>query len=86
MSKKGGLSHKIYTETRGMKVSSGQRVKCGTILTRQGNHWKPGVNVQGLMHLAAACDGEVFFTKKRIRKTNKVDTFVNIRPVVAKNA
>jgi ribosomal protein L27 len=86
MSKKGGLSHKIYTDTRGVKVSAGQKVKCGAVLTRQGDRWKPGVNVQGLMHLTAACDGEVFFTKKRIRKTGKVDTFVNIRPVVAKNA
>jgi ribosomal protein L27 len=86
MSKKGGLSHKIYAETRGIKVGSGQKVKCGTILTRQGNHWKPGVNVQGLMHLTAVCDGEVFFTKKRIRKTGKVDTFINIRPGTAKNA
>jgi ribosomal protein L27 len=86
MSKKGGLSHKIYVDTRGVKVSDGQKVKCGTVLTRQGDRWKPGINVQGLMHLTAACNGEVFFTKKRIRKTGKVDTFVNIRPVVAQNA
>jgi ribosomal protein L27 len=86
MSKKGGLSHKIYADTRGVKVSEGQKVKCGKMLTRQGDHWKPGLNVQGLMHLTAVCDGEVFFTKRRIRKTGKVDTFVNIRPVVAKNA
>jgi len=86
MSRKGGKSHKIYQETRGVKVSSGEQVTCGKILTRQGDHWKPGINVLGLMHLTAACDGEVFFTKKRIRKTGKVDTFVNIRPVVAKTA
>lgn len=86
MSKKGGLSHKIYADTRGVKVSAGQKVKCGAVLTRQGDRWKPGLNVQGLMHLAAACDGEVFFTKKRVRKTGKVDTFVNIRPTVAQKA
>jgi ribosomal protein L27 len=70
----------MYAETCGVKVSGGQKVKSGTVLTRQGDRWKPGVNVLGRMHLTAACAGEVYFTKKRIRKTGKVDTFLNIRP------
>ncbi|MBF0619459.1 MAG: 50S ribosomal protein L27 [Candidatus Omnitrophica bacterium] len=78
----GGLSHKIYCETRGIKVGGGQPVKEGAMLTRQGDHWKPGVNVRGRMHLSAACAGTVYFTKKRIRKTGKVDTFVNVRAAV----
>ena len=82
----GGLSHKIYRETRGVKVSSGQKVKSGTVLTRQGDKWKPGVNVLGLMHLSSACEGEVYFTKRRIRKTGKVDTFINVRAAAAKSA
>ncbi len=86
MSKKGGTSHKIYKETRGIKVSSGQAVKSGAVLTREGGQWKPGINVLGRMHLSAACEGEIFFTKKRIRKTGKVDTFINVRAVAAKNA
>ncbi|MBF0570174.1 MAG: 50S ribosomal protein L27 [Candidatus Omnitrophica bacterium] len=69
----------MYAETCGVKVSGGQRVKSGTVLTRQGDKWKPGVNVIGRMHLTAACSGEVYFTKKRIRKTGKVDTFLNVR-------
>ncbi len=81
--KVGGLSHKIYAETRGMKVSGGQKVKEGTMLTRQGDKWKPGVNVRGQMHLSAAVAGEVYFTRKRIRKTGKVDTFINIRAAEA---
>lgn len=79
----GGKSHIMYSETCGMKVTGGQKVKSGTMLTRQGDRWKPGVNVLGRMHLTAACAGEVYFTKKRIRKTGKVDTFINIRSEAA---
>ncbi|MEI6438534.1 MAG: 50S ribosomal protein L27 [Candidatus Omnitrophota bacterium] len=79
----GGLSHIMYAETCGVKVSGGQRVKAGTVLTRQGDKWKPGVNVIGRMHLTALVAGTVYFTKKRIRKTGKVDTYLNIRPEAA---
>ena len=75
----GGLSHIMYAETCGVKVSGGQRVKAGTVLTRQGDKWKPGINVIGRMHLTAAVAGEVYFTKKRIKKTRKIDTFLNVR-------
>lgn len=79
MAKVGGLSHKSYRETAGMKVSGGQVVKAGTMLTREGAKWKPGVNVLGTMHLTAGCAGEVYFTKKRNPKNKKVQTTINIR-------
>jgi len=41
----GGISSKYYRETAGIKVSGGQKVKSGTILTRQGTQWKRGLNV-----------------------------------------
>lgn len=82
--KVGGKSHKIYAETCGMKVSGGQRVKAGTVITREGDQWKPGINVLGRMHLTAACAGEVYFTKKRNSKNGRIDTIVNIRKVEEK--
>ncbi len=76
----GGLTTKYYTETKGVKVSGGQKVTCGTMLTRQGDKWKPGINVTGRTHLTAACDGEVYFTKKR-NAGNKTVTYINVRTV-----
>lgn len=75
----GGLTSKYYTETRGMKVSGGQVVKSGSVLTRQGQKWRPGLNVNGAAHLTAACDGEVYFTRKK-NKYNRVITCINIKP------
>lgn len=75
----GGKSHSVYSETCGMKVSGGQKVKSGTVITREGDQWKPGINVIGLMHLTAACAGEVYFTRKRNRKNGRIDTIVNVR-------
>ena len=85
MSRVGGLSKKFYRETRGLKVSGGQFVKAGTVLTRNGNKWKPGDNVAGLMHLTAKCDGEIHFTKKR-GNYRKTVTYIHIRPVAKKKA
>ncbi len=76
----GGMTSKFYRLTHGMKVSGGQWVKAGTLLTRDGDHWKPGKNVIGQMHLNAACDGEVYFTKRR-GSSNKTVTYVHIRPM-----
>ena len=76
----GGLTHKFYRETKGLKTSGGQRVKAGTMLTREGHRWKPGKNVVGQNHLTAAIDGEVYFTKTKNR-FRKVVTVINIRPV-----
>ena len=76
----GGLTKKYYKETKGVKVSGGQTVKCGTMLTRKGDRWKPGINVTGRMHLTAVCDGEVYFTKKK-GNYRRVVTYINIRQV-----
>lgn len=81
MARKGGITSKFYRETRGVKVSGGQVVTAGTVLTREGDRWKPGINVAGRMHLTAACDGEVYFQKKR-GHYKKTVTYVNIRPAV----
>ena len=79
MSRRGGLSSIHYKETRGIKVTGGQLVKSGTVLTHQGDRWKPGTNVLGRILLTAACDGAVYFTKKRGNYRRAV-TFVNIKP------
>ena len=76
----GGLTTKYYKETRGVKVSGGQMVTCGTVLTREGDKWKPGINVTGRTHLTAACDGEVYFTKKK-GNYKKVATYINVRVI-----
>ena len=80
MTKIGGTTKKFYRETHGIKVSGGQKIKAGTVLTREGDQWKPGLNVIGRTKLTAACDGEVYFTKKRGNYKRTV-TYVNIRPV-----
>lgn len=78
----GGISSKFYKETRGIKVSGGQKVTAGTVLTRQGHKWQPGINVIGRTSLTAGCDGEVYFTKKK-NGFFKQATYINIRPVQA---
>ncbi|HBR14086.1 MAG TPA: 50S ribosomal protein L27 [Candidatus Omnitrophica bacterium] len=79
MARKGGITKRFYVETRGVKVSGGQQVKSGTVLTRQGDRWQPGINVIGRTHLTAACDGEVFFTKKK-NNYSRLATYINIKP------
>ena len=74
----GGISSKFYCETAGIKVSGGQKVKSGTVLTRQGDRWKCGLNVIGRSSLTAACDGEVYFTRRK-NGSNKVITLINIK-------
>lgn len=83
MSRRGGLSHKIYKETRGIKVAGGQIVKSGTVITREGDRWQPGINVLGRTLLTAACDGQVYFTKKRGNYKRAV-TVVHVKPLVKK--
>ncbi|HOW35412.1 MAG TPA: 50S ribosomal protein L27 [Candidatus Omnitrophota bacterium] len=83
MTRLGGLTHKHYKETHGIKVAGGQHVKSGTILTREGDRWKPGLNVLGRILLTAACDGEVYFTRK-MGKYKRSITLVNIRPEAQK--
>ena len=83
MARKGGLTKKFYRETRGLKVSGGQFVRSGTMITRKGDKWKAGSHVIGSMHLTAGCDGEVYFTKKR-GKRFKAETYVHIQPAEQK--
>ena len=76
----GGISSKFYVETAGIKVSGGQMVKSGTILTREGNRWQAGLNVNGRSSLTASIEGEVYFTRKK-NGAKKVITYVNIKPI-----
>lgn len=66
-----------------VKVSGGQTVKTGQVLSRGIASYKPGVNVRGDGTLFALCPGKVYFSRK---KTNhgKVRTFINITPQTAK--
>ena len=79
----GGISSKYYRETRGVKVSGGQDVSSGTVLTREGHRWQAGLNVIGRTHLTAGCDGEVYFTRKR-NAYKKVTTYINVKPQAKK--
>ncbi|MFC1594550.1 50S ribosomal protein L27 [Candidatus Omnitrophota bacterium] len=82
MAKRGGISHIHYWETKGLKASGGQLVKKGTILTREGDKWKAGINVRGKTTLCALCDGTVYFTNKRgTYKTKKSIKLINIKEV-----
>ena len=74
----GGITSKYYCETTGIKVSGGQKVKAGTVLTRKGDQWKPGLNVVGRSSLTAKVAGEVYFTRKK-NAYNKIITLVNIK-------
>ena len=75
----GGITSKYYWETGGVKVSGGQKVKAGTVLTRKGDQWKPGLNVIGRSSLTAAVNGEVYFTRRK-SSYNRVITLINIKP------
>ncbi len=79
----GGITSKFYVETRGVKVSGGQVVTAGTILTRQGNKWQAGLNTIGRSSVTATVTGEVYFTKKK-NNNKKVVTYVNIKPTAVK--
>ena len=79
MSRRGGISNKYYKETHGIKVTGGQQVKSGTVLTREGDKWKPGLNVIGRTHLTASCNGEIYFTRRR-GNYKKAITLVNVKP------
>ncbi len=78
----GGITSKFYVETRGIKVSGGQIVKAGTVLTRQGTLWKAGLGTSGRNSVTALIDGEVYFTKKK-NAYKTVVTYVNVKPVTA---
>ena len=80
MAERGGLTHRFYRETKGLKVSDGQFITKGTTLTRQGDRWKPGINVGGKSTLYALCNGNIYFTRKKGRYyTKKTSTFINVK-------
>ena len=74
---------KHYPDTKGLKVAGGQFIKTGTILTREGNKWKPGVNVGGRSTLYALVNGEVYF-RYRKAKAAKRQTIINVKEVKTK--
>ena len=86
MAQRGGMSKINYRETKGLKVASGQHVKKSTMLTREGDKWRAGVNVCGKGgSLNATCDGEVYFSKKKgAYRRKKVYTFINVKPAQKK--
>lgn len=87
MAQRGGLSHIHYKETKGLKVNAGKTVSKGTILTRQGNKWKAGLNVAGRATLYADIDGKVYFTKKKgSYQKKKLYTFINVAPLKSTKA
>ena len=61
------------------KVSGGQPVKTGQILSRGLSTYKAGVNVKGLGNLHALSNGTIYFTKKKTGH-GRVRTYINIRP------
>ena len=73
----GGLSHINYKETKGIKVSGGQFVKKGSILTREGNKWRAGINTAGKGTVYALCDGTVYFKRKK-SSYHKKKTFTTV--------
>ena len=70
---------------RAIKVSYGELVKTGQIITRNMAAYKAGVNVKGLGTLYALCPGKVYFSKKKTSH-GKVRTFINITPLTEKQS
>jgi len=83
----GGVTHKHYADTAGLKVAGNQLVKKSTLLTRNGNNWLAGLNVAGKGGaLYALCDGLVYFTKKKgSYKRTKIYTYIHIKPKAINN-
>ena len=69
---------------KAVKVSCGELVKTGQILTRGMPNYKAGINVKGLDTLFALCPGKVYFTKKKTSH-GKFRTFVNVEPTGEKS-
>lgn len=65
---------------KAMKVSSGEVVKAGQILSRGVGVYKRGTNVGGLDTLYALCPGKIYFSKTKTSR-GKVRTFLNIMPI-----
>ena len=70
---------------KALKVSSGETVKTGQILSRGLNTYKAGHNIKGLDTLHALCPGKVYFTRKKTGH-GKIRTFINIEAIAEKSA
>ena len=62
---------------KALKVSSGNIVKTGQILSRGLSTYKAGINVKGIATLHALCPGKIYFTRKKTSH-GKARTFINI--------
>ncbi len=70
---------------KALKVSNGQSVKTGQILSRGIDTYKAGHHAKGLDTLFALCPGKVYFTRKKTSH-GKVRTLINVEPVPEKPA
>ncbi len=70
---------------KALKVSSGETVKTGQILSRGIDTYKAGHNIKGLDTLFALCPGKVYFTRKKTGH-GKIRTFINIEAIAEKSA
>lgn len=68
---------------KAIKVSAGQPVKTGQILSRGVPTYKAGFNVGGLGALYALCSGKAYFSKKKTSH-GKARTFINVAPLPEK--
>lgn len=64
---------------KSIKISGGEMVKTGEILSRGFSTYKAGNHVGGLNTLYALCDGKVYFSKKKTSH-GRIRTFINIVP------
>lgn len=62
-----------------LKVSNGQPVKTGQILSRAMNQYKAGANARGVGTIFSLSAGKVYFTKKKTPH-GKFRTFINVAP------
>ncbi|MDD5044935.1 MAG: 50S ribosomal protein L27 [Candidatus Omnitrophica bacterium] len=76
----GHRKSKHYSDVKGIKVGAGKLVPTGTLLTREGDRWRPGKNVGGKDNLFALCEGKVTFTRTK-NKRGKLSSYINIIPV-----
>jgi len=67
-----------------LKVSGGQFVKTGAILSRGVTTYKPGKNVGGLGTQFALCYGKVYFSKRKTPH-GRMRTFINVMPLEKKS-
>jgi ribosomal protein L27 len=64
---------------KAVKVSAGELVKTGQILSRGLSSYKAGLNVKGISALHAEVCGKIYFTRKKTSH-GRERTFINIEP------